>query len=74
MAVKWTDDFAVLPAAAQYAAGQTLLGRAAREAQVTTLELMQYLVEGGYRSRYSVEDFEAARRSLEPFLGFKPER
>ena len=51
-------------AAEKYLRGKTTLSGAARQAGLTLWEMEHYLVEQGYKSSYSVEDFEKELRSI----------
>ncbi|WP_182126660.1 hypothetical protein [Nitrosopumilus sp. b2] len=44
------------------------LAQAARESNVTMIEMMEYLINTGYRSSYSIVDFKKSRKNLKPFL------
>ena len=72
MPVRWSE-VTKLERAARQAAGQAcLLGEAAEEAGVTTLELMAFMSESGYRSPYSWEDFVGGTEELDNFLDYRP--
>ncbi len=61
-------------AARRFVGGACLLGEAAREAETTTLELMEYLSDSGYCSPYSWEDFQRGLRVLDEFRDYVPPR
>jgi len=72
MPVRWTKVTPLDRAAQRFVAGDTLLGDAAHEAGVTTLELMEHLAGAGYRSPYAWEDFVRGTQILDAFLDYHP--
>jgi len=57
-------DWAKEKAAEKYRSGKTTLSEAARQAGLTLWEMEHYLIEQGYKSRYSAEDLENELRLL----------
>ena len=52
-------------AAQDYKSGKITMSEAAHKAEVTILEMEQYLVEEGFQSSYSVEDLEEDMKILD---------
>jgi len=51
-------------AAEEYIKGKITLSEAASKAELTIWEMEQYLVESGYKSSYSIEDFSTEIKLL----------
>ena len=51
-------------AAEEYIKGKITLSEAASKAELTIWEMEQYLVESGYKSSYSIEDFNTEIKLL----------
>ena len=53
-------------AAQEYIQGKITISEAAHKAEITILEMEQYLVEEGYKSSYSIYDLDKEIRLLGP--------
>ena len=51
-------------AAEEYLAGKITLSGAAHKAEITIWDMQKYLVDGGFKSSYSVTDLEKELRML----------
>lgn len=51
-------------AAENYIKGKITISEAAHQAEVTILDMENYLIEQGYISSYSIEDFERELKNL----------
>lgn len=69
---KWNRSAKETQLAARYRLGQISLGEVAAELKTTTLQAMEILSACGYRSGYSKQEFDEHRKSLQPFLDYRP--
>lgn len=59
------SDFMKQQAKEKYILGQITLSEAAKIAGLTIFEMQKYLIEGGYKSEYSIKDLEEDLNLLE---------
>lgn len=72
MPIRWTEVSDLETAARGVVSGTCLMADASKEADVTVLDLMSFLSENGYRSRYSWEDFLRGTAVMDEFLDYRP--
>jgi len=65
---KGIEEFRKEKAAALYVEGKTSISGAAEIARLTIPEMVQFLVDKGYRSKYSLEDFRKGVKLLEKIV------
>lgn len=61
-------DFIKKKAAENYIKGKVTISEAAYQAELTILEMEEYLIRQGFASNYSVEDFEKESRIIDSNL------
>ena len=63
--MKGFNDLIKKKTAEEYMRGKITLAEAARKANVTLWEMEQFLVEQGFKSKYSLEDLKKELKELE---------
>jgi predicted HTH domain antitoxin len=72
--IDWIKDKELMEPAVRYKLGKLTLGQAAREANVSIIRMIEFLMRSGYRSKYSIEDFKRAKEAWERFSAQKHTR